>query len=116
MLLRHHLIPPPQGKPDAATVAAERPADNRSFAPAFSVICYFTGRDLHARLDVPVGLVASSVGGTPIECWTRAEVVATCPDAVANNQTLDGAGNLFEAWGFFTRAPSRSPLRLAQGG
>ena len=36
----------------------------------FSATAYFFGREIHRSLGVPVGLVHSSVGGTPIEAWT----------------------------------------------
>jgi sialate O-acetylesterase len=36
----------------------------------FSAAGYFFGREIHKSLDVPVGLINSSVGGTPIEAWT----------------------------------------------
>ncbi len=35
----------------------------------FSAALYFFGRELHRTLGVPVGLINSSVGGTPIESW-----------------------------------------------
>ncbi len=35
----------------------------------FSAIMYFFGRELHRKLEVPVGLINSSWGGTPIEVW-----------------------------------------------
>jgi sialate O-acetylesterase len=40
---------------------------------SFSGVAYFFGRELHQRLQVPVGLLVSSVGGTPAEAWTRRE-------------------------------------------
>jgi len=36
----------------------------------FSATAYFFGRDLHAALKTPVGLINSSWGGTKIEAWT----------------------------------------------
>ena len=39
----------------------------------FSATAYFFGRELHQTLKVPVGLINSSVGGTPIESWISPE-------------------------------------------
>ncbi len=39
----------------------------------FSATLYFFGRELHRFLATPVGLINSSVGGTPIESWIPAE-------------------------------------------
>lgn len=38
-----------------------------------SAILYFFGRELHQKLGAPVGLINSSVGGTPIEAWIAPE-------------------------------------------
>ncbi len=38
--------------------------------PGFAAVLYFFGQRLHKDLDVPVGLVNSSWGGSPIEPWT----------------------------------------------
>ena len=37
---------------------------------AFSATAFFFGREIHKSLKLPVGLINSSVGGTPIEAWT----------------------------------------------
>ena len=39
-------------------------------APHFSAVGYFFGRDLYKAKGVPVGLINSSVGGTPAQLWT----------------------------------------------
>jgi len=41
----------------------------------FSAVAYFFGRELNQTLDVPVGLINSSWGGTPAEVWTSAETI-----------------------------------------
>ena len=38
--------------------------------PNFSAVAYFFGRRLHKTLDVPIGLINTSWGGTPVEAWT----------------------------------------------
>ena len=37
----------------------------------FTAAGYFFGREVHKELKVPVGLLHSSVGGTPVESWTN---------------------------------------------
>ena len=48
--------------------------------PDFSAVAYYFGRELHKRLDVPVGLIHTSWGGTPAESWTRIEVLEAGAD------------------------------------
>lgn len=45
----------------------------------FSAVAYFFGRDIHKRLNTPVGLVETSWGATNCQAWTPAEVFATDP-------------------------------------
>jgi sialate O-acetylesterase len=40
----------------------------------FSAVAYFFARKLQADLKVPIGLINSSWGGTPAECWMPSEV------------------------------------------
>ncbi|MGB2862656.1 MAG: sialate O-acetylesterase [Sedimentisphaerales bacterium] len=48
--------------------------------PGFTAVGYFFGRELHKQLNVPVGLIHTSWGGTPAEAWTRREVLEANPD------------------------------------
>jgi sialate O-acetylesterase len=41
--------------------------------PGFSAVLYYFGRRLNQELGVPVGLINSSWGGSPIEPWTIAD-------------------------------------------
>ena len=41
----------------------------------FSASAYFFARRLHKALKVPVGIIHSSLGGTPVEAWTSNQVI-----------------------------------------
>ena len=43
----------------------------------FSATAYFFGRTLHQKLGVPVGLINSSWGGTPVQAWTSLKAQAS---------------------------------------
>ncbi|MBN2021798.1 MAG: sialate O-acetylesterase [Pirellulales bacterium] len=69
-------------------VVADKPASDckgtwAECAPAtvgnFSAVGYFFGRDLLTKLDVPVGLIDSTWGGTPAESWTSREALEAKP-------------------------------------
>jgi sialate O-acetylesterase len=49
----------------------------------FSATLFFFGRELHRELKAPVGLINSSVGGTPIESWIDGEVQRQTPELKA---------------------------------
>ena len=46
----------------------------------FSAVCYLYGRELYTALGgaVPIGLVASNVGGTAIQLWQSGDALAAC--------------------------------------
>ena len=48
--------------------------------PGFSAVAYFFGRDLHKSLNVPIGLINTSWGGTPAEAWTSLPMLESDPD------------------------------------
>ena len=50
----------------------------------FSAAGYFFGRDLYKKINVPIGLINSSWGGTPAETWVN-------PDTISSNQVLSEA-------------------------
>ncbi|MGD9645445.1 MAG: sialate O-acetylesterase [Pirellulales bacterium] len=47
--------------------------------PEFSAVAYHFGRALEAQLQVPVGLINTSYGGTPAEAWTSREALEAVP-------------------------------------
>ena len=77
-------------------------------------VSYFFARDLYAKYQVPIGIINSSVGGTPIESWISEEglkefpayvkdTTKTAPPAPAAKKSTDRG--LAEKWA----SPSYSP-------
>jgi sialate O-acetylesterase len=46
----------------------------------FGAASYFFARDIHRRYKIPIGIINSSVGGTPIEAWISEQGLATFAD------------------------------------
>ena len=51
-------------------------------AKNFSAVAYYFGRRLHEVLNVPIGLVQPTWGGTSAECWTSREVLESSSELV----------------------------------
>ena len=66
----------PSGKP-AADVNAKWVVCSPDTVKGFSAVLYFFGRQLHKDLNVPMGLINTSWGGTRIEPWTPPEGFAS---------------------------------------
>jgi sialate O-acetylesterase len=49
-------------------------------AGGFTAVGYFFGRELHKTLNVPVGLIHTSWGGTPAESWTSKGTLEADPE------------------------------------
>lgn len=45
----------------------------------FSAVAYFFARELHKSLNIPIGIINSSVGGTPAEAWTSLRTLNSLP-------------------------------------
>jgi len=60
-----------------------------STAARFSGVAYYFGRELHRKLDVPVGLINTSWGGTRIEPWTTREALDKLPALAEALESLD---------------------------
>jgi sialate O-acetylesterase len=48
--------------------------------PNFSAVAYYFGRDLQKALNVPIGLIHTSWGGSPAEVWMSEEVLHANPE------------------------------------
>ncbi len=45
----------------------------------FGAVSYFMAKQLYLKYHVPIGIINSSVGGTPIQAWISAEGIKTVP-------------------------------------
>ncbi|MEO9892264.1 sialate O-acetylesterase [Aurantibacter sp.] len=59
----------------------------------FSSVAYFFGRELFKDLNVPVGLINSSWGGTPVEVWIEKETLFQNEDLKMAAKKLNENGN-----------------------
>ncbi len=91
------------------TVDSQWQVCNPQTVPGFSAVGYYFGRELQRQLDVPIGLIHTSWGGTVAEAWTSAEALNTIDDfrpAVASFQQMveaqrtgkDDFGQAMENW------------------
>jgi sialate O-acetylesterase len=62
----------------------------------FSAALYFFGRELHKQLKVPIGLIHSSWGGTPIETWIGMPAFESTPELVPLAERFKKAAATFD--------------------
>jgi len=79
----------PSGLAENSMTGASWCACSPATAAGFSAVAYYFGRELHSRLNIPIGLIHSSWGGTPAEAWTRW-------DALEENPVTRGILEAFE--------------------
>lgn len=60
--------------------------------PEMSALGTFFAENLHRKLNVPVGILMTAVGGTPIEAWMTAEDLMDYPEAIDKLEKLQTAG------------------------
>ena len=62
----------------------------------FSSTLYFFGRKLHKELDIPIGLIHSSWGGTIIEAWISPESMVKLPEYQKQLEQIENAAERFK--------------------
>lgn len=70
-------------------VTAEWKKTNPETIPNFSAVAYYFGRKLHKDLNVPIGLINTSWGGTRIEPWTPPTGFAAVPALKSISEEID---------------------------
>jgi Domain of unknown function (DUF303). len=53
---------------------------NPQSAPQWSAVCYFFAKEYERQNNVPVGIINSSVGGSPVEAWISADALKAYPE------------------------------------
>jgi sialate O-acetylesterase len=77
--IRHLTVPRTTATNPVTTLVSQWEICSPQTVTNFTAVGYYFGRDIHRDLNVPVGLIHSSWGGTPAEAWTRHEVLAINP-------------------------------------
>lgn len=60
----------------------------------FSAVGYFFARELNQSLNIPIGIVNTSWGGTRVEAWTSIEKLAEMPSSQNEAKEIIGQGGL----------------------
>jgi len=79
-------------KPEEDVKGGDWKSCNPTTAGNFTAVGYFFARALYEKLNVPIGLINTSWGGTHSETWTSREAFASSPefkDMIATMPTLD---------------------------
>ena len=70
------------GPKDDLTGGSWKWANPKDIRP-FSAVAYFFAKKLYEKYHVPIGIINSSVGGTPIEAWTSEEGLKEFPSIIS---------------------------------
>jgi sialate O-acetylesterase len=82
--IRFFTIPKTTGKTPQDNCGGEWVSCDSNSLKSFSAVGYFFGKKINEYLNVPIGLINSSWGGTPAEVWTVADDVVSNPELKAS--------------------------------
>ena len=94
--LRLFTVPRERDDKPRADVKGDWAAASPQTVGDFSGVGYFFGRDLQKAIGVPVGLIASNVGGTAAEEWMSKESIESNPE-ISDVLKTRGATTLYNA-------------------
>lgn len=58
----------------------------------FSALAYFFAKELNSKTGLPVGIIHSSWGGTPVEAWISEPTLSAWPEKVAQKKIYEDDG------------------------
>ena len=82
-LLRHFKIKNNYAATPISEVQGQWVSADPSTLVEYCAVGYFFAKKLHDTLNIPVGIVNASWGGTALECWMSKESLAPFPETVA---------------------------------
>ena len=86
--IRHFKVPRTSSAFPQVDVKANWQVCSPSTVGGFTAVGYYFARELFQKLDVPIGLLHSSWGGTGIEVWMSPESVAATPELAELNAKI----------------------------
>lgn len=93
--------------PQHDILAGKWKACNSENVPQFSAVAYYFARKIHKDQHVPIGIIQSTWGGTPIESWTSRDKLLTSPitktgilvnDTLSEQSFVKDSLNLIRFW------------------
>jgi sialate O-acetylesterase len=84
---------------DADSIQGKWVAADPKTSGAFTAVGYFFGSQVQKALNVPVGLLNDSWGGTCVEAWTSSEGFDADPELKAEAQKADDDRKAFDDYG-----------------
>lgn len=88
---------------------------NSTTAPSFSATAYFFAKHLFEKLNVPIGIIHSSWGGTPIESWIEAKYLADFPQYQKTIESFEGADEKLATFNAWLSKFSKMPVKRVNG-
>lgn len=89
---------------------AWKTANPKDIAP-FTAVGYFFAKNLYEKYHVPIGLINSSVGGTPIEAWISEEGLKEFPSIISTvekNKDTSYINSMRRGGGFPRQQPQQT--------
>ena len=87
-LLRQFLVTRATSDTPLPDVTGSWVAASPETSSAFTAVGYFFGKSLQKELQVPVGIIHTSWGGTPSESWTSPAALDSVPDLKAARERI----------------------------